>query len=83
MTTDLVETRLQVLLLPVNIYIEDAIIVSTSIATAIYTQFMTPTDDNILRISRSHLHVLKNILFFNREINLINIYLLEIFNYLV
>jgi hypothetical protein len=31
MTTDLDETRLQVLFLPVNIYVEDTIVVSISI----------------------------------------------------
>jgi hypothetical protein len=59
MTTDLDETRLQVLFLPVNIYIEDTIVVC------------------ILNTKQ------KNIRFFYREINLINIYQMEVYNYLV
>jgi len=61
MTTDLDETRLQVLFLPINIYVEDTIIVC------------------ILNTKQKNIFVF----FFNREINLINIYQMEVYNYLV
>ncbi len=60
MTTDLDETRLQVLFLPINIYIEDTIVVC------------------ILNTKQKNIRF-----FFNREINLINIYQMEVYNYLV
>jgi len=63
MTTDLDETRLQVLFLPVNIYVEDTIVVCILIK----------------KLEQYDL----NCFVFNREINLINIYQMEVFNYLV
>ncbi len=60
MTTDLDETRLQVLFLPVNIYVEDTIVVS----------ILTKTKSNNRQFE-----------FSSREINLINIYQMEVFSY--
>jgi hypothetical protein len=61
LTTDLEETKLQVLFLPVNVYVEDSIVVSRS------------------------KNIIKKVIAItcSREIKLINIYLLEVFNYLV
>ena len=59
MTTDLDETRLQVLFLPVNVYVEDSMTVSEGM--------------NSLEFSDHFI--------FHSEINLINIYRLEVFNY--